>query len=77
MNPTNPKAFPGDRVAFENARRRHKPTEFGKVLRTQTYWIKPWLQNHMYTIRLDRKTPSGHPIEMDVQHKRLIEVFTK
>jgi len=75
MRATPPKAFPGDRITFENPRRRDKPTETAKVLNTKTYWIKPWLNNHVYTILLDRKAPSGRTIEMDIQDKRLKEVL--
>ena len=75
MKPTNPLAFPGDHVLVENYKCRilPKPIERGRVLETRTKWLSPFRCQHLYRVRLERRTPTGDKIELDLQDRRIKE----
>jgi hypothetical protein len=73
MKPTNPIAFPGDSVLVENYKCRilPKPIERGRVLETRTIWLSSHKCQHKYIVKLDRKTPTGKSIKLDIQDHRI------
>jgi hypothetical protein len=48
---TQPDAFPGDEVWFDNPRTKNSPSEFGVVVDVRTHWLAAHEYRHFYEVK--------------------------